>query len=300
MESYQQLFKEGKFEAILELTTNAYDPDTIYLRMECFLELGLYDEILREIKQKIRYLIPILGLVLQYHTRLIKKNLVDWRLSNELAQIYIQIPYQNQSVEEQLKAFRDALSEPPQSKSTLSRMDLIQRKLEQKNYKDVVDLIAGMSPEETALHTSFLRLLLTEQQHPLVLTQILVQMKKSSLQEPIKLVKQSLQMEVIPHDLEFPLESLIELETLKGIRRIKDPSLGKIAEQLFSTWALILYPFPLHEEAPVLAQAFEWIAHQYLRSKVLPKPLIRFAEDPQHRALIEEIREIIERDDHVL
>lgn len=300
MESYQQLFKEGKFEAILELTTNAYDPNTIFLRMECFLELGLYDEILREIKNKIRFLIPILGLVLQYHTRLIKKNLVDWRLSNELSQIYVQIPYQNQSVEEQLKAFRDALSEPPQAKSKLSRIELIQTKLEQKRFKDVVDLIAGMSPEETSMHLSFLRLLLTENQHPLVLTQILVQMKKSALQEPIKLVKQSLEMEVVPHDLEYPLQSLLEMDTLKSIRRIKDPSLGQIAEQLFSTWALILYPFPLHEEAPVLAQAFEWIAHQYLQSKALPKPLVRFAEDPQHRALIEEIREIIEREDHVL
>jgi hypothetical protein len=84
------------------------------------------------------------------------------------------------------------------------------------------------------------------------------------------------------------------MTTIKEFAKVKDPSMGNIARQLFEKWVAMTYPFFINEDLNWISPAFQILASRYLKLSVLPAALSSWLAIPLHQIFLEEIQLMIE------
>lgn len=297
MKSLQELFHLGKYDAVLEATANSDSPSDIFLRLQCFDMLELYEEWLIETKRSITQLLPMVPWVIEKHIAFLKQGKLTRSASLPLKAIYDTLPYINQSTEELLMEFNETLLEDPiPTTSNPVMASTLESWFKEKKYSVLFDALSEDHPLDHEAYQVLIKYLQSDLP-AMIQTYILLYLQRINVANMVTFERQGLKFEVVPKDLS-PLHNYpFIIDMLKEFRLVKDPSLGNIARQLFEKWIAMTYPFFVCEDPSWVLPAFQIIAHRYLQLKDLRDDLAQWLDDELHRVFIEEIQTLIENPD---
>ncbi len=294
MKSLNELFQQKKYDAVLEATGNSESASDLFLRLQCFDALELYEEWLKETQRSLFKLLPMMEWIIEKHIFYLRHQKITRMASNPLKTMYEDLPYINQSVEELLSEFKTALLEdasptpqPPMMPSNIVSW------LKEKKYGVLFDRLA----EENAIALPITEEIINQLKQPLpymVQTFLLLYLQRVKCNALITFERAGLVFEVVPKDLSPLHEHPFVMTTIKEFAKVKDPSMGNIARQLFEKWVAMTYPFFINEDLNWISPAFQILASRYLKLSVLPAALSSWLAIPLHQIFLEEIQLMIE------
>jgi hypothetical protein len=294
VKSLHELFQLGKYDAVLEATANSEAPSDVFLRLQCFEMLELYDEWLLEVKRSIHKMLPMVPWVVEKHISLLRQGKITRTSSIPVKVMYDALPYINQSVEELLTEFNEALFEEPKlAKPVIIESKMIDTWLREKKYAVLFDALS----EDHILDANVNALLVDHLKSKLpamIQTYILLFLQRMRYGEAVTFERQGLVFEVVPKDLSPIHDQPFVISMMQEFHKVKDPSIGNIARQLFEKWIAMTFPFFVHEDRDWLLPAFEVIASRYLQLKELSPALVIWLKDQVHQVFVEEIQTLLE------
>lgn len=297
MKSLQELFQLGKYDAVLEATSNSEAPSDIFLRLQCFDMLELYDEWLLETKRSVNKMLPMVSWVIEKHISLLRQGKITRTASLPVKFVYDTLPYINQSVEELLTEFNEALfDEPKVTKPLIIQSSMVDLWLREKKYTALFDALSEdhkLDEEVNALLVGHLKSKLPA----MIQTYILLFLQRMHYADAVTFERQGLVFEVVPKDLSPIHEQPFVVSMMREFQFVKDPSIGRIARQLFEKWIAMTFPFFVHEDREWLLPAFQVIASRYLRINDLSPVLTMWLKDTIHQVFVEEIQTLLESPD---
>ena len=270
MDSLKTLMEKNQYDLVIKLTENSDDSVSLFYRLTAFVAVGQVDEALNIILTKREILKEQLNLLIKFHIEtLCIKGLFDE--AYQALKYYENLPYENQEVEETLRAMpqyiRNAEKESLRSKNIDE--DELNKRLMSNNDEEVLGALDTI--KSLSLNSFIKNIINLMQSYPrqIIRTFALLLLVHSHYDKEVEFLHQSQIIKVNPSLLPEPFEvpGFKDLNAITNamLKEYRDPTIMQNALQSLSSYLIYLYPDPYRFNKVETLLIFGYVAKQLLQ-----------------------------------
>lgn len=256
--------KNGDYKAILKLTKDRKDLDSLVARFQALASTGADSEALKCIDDNFDAMKARVGDIFIDHRDLLMKS-GDRALGYRWLVRYEELPYASIVVEEAMKEFKDWLQEPEKNKN----FDLAEwrQKIESSDHDLVIAALMRLPHAKVRSEMKRLAKLLLEPYPPRLRYQTLLKFIAAKIDTPCPYAVDGVECEVVPSLLTRPEDSYEMQEFIKTLPSHGfNPSERDLTQELLLQYATAVFPMePPYEDEEHLSGALRYLVRQYLR-----------------------------------
>lgn len=294
MKDLKKAFEEGRYDEIIEATSNSGDAKDLYFRLASFLALNKSDEamaILEKNREKLFLSFPIETIKYDLSLRFLREEFEE---AMEDYDLLANLPYQSQAVEEALRDAKRAICSAKRASRLSKDMSLQEMReafLSNDDYA-IISLLERLQKDDfPAFEKEVLSLLRNDKISQLTRTYALLYLVGIRFEKEISFLREGQEIKAVPSSLTPPFKGEKYQETIELISRKLDPSFARLAKRLYDQYILLSYPLPV-ETGKEMASALSRLSSRYLRSD--EEPLFFGGEEGEVEALEKKIEATLE------
>ena len=270
MDSLKSLLDQKKYDLVLTLTEGSTSPNDLFYRISAFIYLGKYEDALYVIQDNQSILETNLVSLVSAHINLLC-ILGRFEQAYSVLDYYNNLPYQSQAVEELLKKMPQviALEEKKNTQVKYYDDEQVEEMLQSQNPEDVLLGLDIVRKRDVFTFLPFLEKVMVNFPKQSIRNYTLMLLVQKEVDRSVKVNHLGEIIEVNPKLLTPPFTSVQFNEVLRNFdREFKDPTLSQTATQLFSEYALYLYPRDFKYSTNELTGIFYLLAKEYINDPV--------------------------------
>lgn len=272
MDSLKTLMDKKQYDLVIKLTENSNDPIALFYRLSALLAVGQIDEALNVIKTKRLILQNKLALLIKFHIEILCL-LKRFDEAYEELRYYQDLPYENQEVEEILRAMPNYIRKEEKSSYQSHQVDEdeLRNRLLSKNDEEVLAALDEI--KDLPVNNFLLNVLKLMRSHPrqVIRSFALLLLVNQKYDKEVEFLHFDKMVKVIPSSLEEPFKvpGFNNLEELSYALQVEyhDPSIAQNALHILSSYLLYIYPSGLSLEKDETIVVFGYLAKKLLMSK---------------------------------
>ena len=272
MDSLKTLMDKKQYDLVIKLTENSNDPIALFYRLSALLAVGQIDEALNVIKTKRLILQNKLALLIKFHIEILCL-LKRFDEAYEELRYYQDLPYENQEVEEILRAMPNFIRKEEKNSYQSHQVDedeLRNRLLS----KDDEEVLAALDEiKDLPINNFLLNILKLMRSHSrqVIRSFALLLLVNQKYDKEVEFLHFDKLVKVIPASLEEPFKvpGFNNLDELSFALQAEyhDPSIAQNALHILSSYLLYIYPSVLDLEKEETIVVFGCLAKKLLMSK---------------------------------
>ena len=270
MDSLKTLMDKNQYDLVIKLTENADDATSLFYRIASFVAVGQIDNALNIILTKRDLLKKQLNLLIKFHIEtLCLKGAFDE--AYQALKYYEELPYENQEVEEILRAMPNYIrsAEKDRYKSHHVDEDELRKRLTSKNEDEVLGALDEI--KSLPIHHFLPEVLNIVRSYPrkTIRSFALLLLLKSNYNQEVeflhfdKIIK--VNPSLLPEPFEVPGYKDINQVSNALLKEYKDPTVAQNALQTLASYLLYIYPDRLQLNKNETIVVFAYIAKHLLQ-----------------------------------
>ena len=270
MDSLKTLMDKNQYDLVIKLTENADDATSLFYRIASFVAVGQIDNALNIILTKRDLLKKQLNLLIKFHIEtLCLKGAFDE--AYQALKYYEELPYENQEVEEILRAMPNYIrsAEKDRYKSHQVDEDELRKRLTSKNEDEVLGALDEI--KSLPIHHFLPEVLNIVRSYPrkTIRSFALLLLLKSNYNQEVeflhfdKIIK--VNPSLLPEPFEVPGYKDINQVSNALLKEYKDPTVAQNALQTLASYLLYIYPDRLQLNKNETIVVFAYIAKHLLQ-----------------------------------
>ena len=270
MDSLKTLMDKNQYDLVIKLTENADDATSLFYRIASFVAVGQIDNALNIILTKRDLLKKQLNLLIKFHIEtLCLKGAFDE--AYQALKYYEELPYENQEVEEILRAMPNYIrsAEKDRYKSHQVDEDELRKRLTSKNEDEVLGALDEI--KSLPIHHFLPEVLNIVRSYPrkTIRSFALLLLLKSNYNQEVeflhfdKIIK--VNPSLLPEPFEVPGYKDINQVSNALLKEYKDPTVAQNALQTLASYLLYIYPDRLQLSRNETIVVFAYIAKHLLQ-----------------------------------
>ena len=299
MDSLKTLMDKKQYDLVIKLTENSNDPIALFYRLSALLAVGQTDNALNLIKTKRLILQNKLSLLIKFHIEILCL-LKRFDEAYEELKYYQDLPYENQEVEEILRAMPNYIRKEEKNSYQSHQVDeeeLCSRLLS-KNDEEVLAALDEI--KDLPINNFLLNILKIMRSHSrqVIRSFALLLLVNQKYDKEVDFLHFDKLIKVIPASLEEPFKvpGFKDLEDLSFVLQAEyhDPSIAQNALHILSSYLLYIYPSKLELKKDETILVFGYLAKKLLMSKTDDLEAICKSKGLEHQFICDKIKEIEE------
>ena len=272
MDSLKTLMDKKQYDLVIKLTENSNDPIALFYRLSALLAVGQIDEALNVIKTKRLILQNKLALLIKFHIEILCL-LKRFDEAYEELRYYQDLPYENQEVEEILRAMPNFIRKEEKNSYRSHQVDEdeLRNHLLSKNDEEVLAALDEI--KDLPINNFLLNILKLMRSHSrqVIRSFALLLLVNQKYDKEVEFLHFDKLVKVIPASLEEPFKvpGFNNLDELSFALQAEyhDPSIAQNALHILSSYLLYIYPSVLDLEKEETIVVFGYLAKKLLMSK---------------------------------
>lgn len=294
MDSLKTLIDQKKYDLVIKLTEGSESANDLFYRISAFIYLGKYEDALFVIQDHQKILETNLVSLINAHINLLCA-LSRFDQAYSVLDYYANLPYQNQEVEELLRKMPEAikLEEHKQTSVRFYDDEQIEQYLKSDKTDEVLIALDTIRNRDIFTFLPTLQEVLLNHSQQMVRSFALMLLVQKEVDRNLKMKSLNEIIDVNPKHLIPPFTGAIFNETVKLFDiNAKDPTISQNAAQLFSEYAMYIYPREFFLSPKELSAIFILIAKKYASSPVSDEKEYFNSLNLDNEKLIAKTREI--------
>ena len=299
MDSLKTLMDKKQYDLVIKLTENSQDSISLFYRLSALLAVGQSQEALKLIKNKREIFKNKLALLIKFHIEILCL-LGKFEEAFEELKYYEELPYENQEVEEILRAMPAYIrkAEKDSFKQKGFDEDELYQMLLSKQDNEV--LIALNEIKDQKLDQYLLPILKIIKSYPkqIIRTYGLLLLVSQKYDKEIDFLYFDEVLKLNPSKLKEPfiIEGFRDINDLSYVlsNTYHDPSITQNALQIISSYLLYIYPRELEMDKEEIIVVFGYIAKKLLQIDISDLADICFEKGLDYQKVNEKINNIDE------
>ena len=299
MDSLKTLMDKKQYELVIKLTENSNDPIALFYRLSALLAVGQTGSALNLIKTKRLILQNKLALLIKFHIEILCL-LKRFDEAYEELRYYQDLPYENQEVEEILRAMPSYIRKEEKNsyQSHPVDEDELCSRLLSKNDEEVLAALDEI--KDLPINNFLLNILKIMRSHPrqVIRSFALLLLVNQKYDKEVEFLHFDKLAKVVPASLEEPfrIPGFKDLEELSFVLQAEyhDPSIAQNALHILSSYLLYIYPSKLELRKDETILVFGYLAKKLLMSKIDDLETICESKGLDYQFINDKIKEIEE------
>ena len=270
MDSLKSLIDQKKYDLVIKLTEGSEAVNDLFYRISAFIYLGKYEDALFVIQDHQKILESNLVSLINAHINLLCA-LSRFDQAYSVLDYYTNLPYENQEVEEILRKMPEVikLEEHKQTSVRFYDDEQIEQYLKSDKTNEVLIGLDTIRNRDVFTFLPILQNILINHPQQMVRSFTLMLLVQKEVDRSLKMKSVDEIIDVNPKHLNPTFTGVIFNETVKLFDiEAKDPTISQSATQLFSEYAMYIYPRDFSLSPKEMATIFILIARKYASSPI--------------------------------
>lgn len=270
MDSLKTLMEKNQYDLVIKLTENSNDSIALFYRLSALVAVGKNEDALALIKSKRDIFETRLNLLVKFHIEILCL-LGQFDEAYDELKYYENLPYQNQEVEEVLRAMPTYIRNA--EKASYGRKpldeDQIRTRLLSKNDEDVLAALDEIKSLNINNYLLNILKLIRSHSRQIIRSFALLLLVNAKYDKEVEFLHFDRLTKVIPNQLPQPFQvpsfNSVEEVNFAMQKEYRDPTVAQNALQILSSYLLYIYPSQIEYEPEEILLIFGYIAKKLLQ-----------------------------------
>lgn len=270
MDSLKTLMEKSQYDLVIKLTENSNDSIALFYRLSALVAVGKNEDALALIKSKRDIFETRLNLLVKFHIEILCL-LGQFDEAYDELKYYENLPYQNQEVEEVLRAMPSYIRNA--EKAIYGRKpldeDQIRTRLLSKNDEEVLAALDEIKSLNINNYLLNILKLIRSHSRQIIRSFALLLLVNAKYDKEVEFLHFDRLTKVIPNQLPQPFQvpgfNSVEEVNFAMQKEYRDPTVAQNALQILSSYLLYIYPSQIEYEPEEILLIFGYIAKKLLQ-----------------------------------